>query len=102
MTQEGEKETTSPGEAAQVNLTSKELAPSVFAVMADDVPEKERVAITTGFVIGKLSVLVIASMQNGDLASQLIGLVRQATTKPVGRSRARGGRHAPIRRVQLV
>jgi hypothetical protein len=36
-----------------------------------------------GFVIGERSVLVVESMLNGDLASQLIGLVRQATTKPI-------------------
>ena len=51
--------------------------------MPDDVLKKDHVATTVGFVIGERSVLVIESMLNGDLASQLIGLVRQMTTKPI-------------------
>ncbi|CUU15127.1 putative polyketide cyclase CDS [Bradyrhizobium sp.] len=66
-----------------MNLTSNELAPGVFAVMPDDVFEKDHVATTAGFVIGERSVLVVESMLNGDLASQLIGLVRQVTSKPI-------------------
>jgi cyclase len=77
------EEATPPWDAARVNLTSKELAPGVFAVMPDDVLAKDHVATTAGFVIGERGVLVIESMLNGDLASQLIGLVRQATTKPI-------------------
>lgn len=53
------------------------------AVMPDDVFTKDHVATTAGFVIGERGVLVIESMLNGDLASQLIGLVRQATPKPI-------------------
>ena len=83
MTPPSEQETTPPWDPAQVNLTSKELAPGVFAVMPDDVLTKDHVATTAGFVIGERSVLVVESMLNGDLASQLIGLVRQATTKPI-------------------
>jgi cyclase len=51
--------------------------------MPDDVLEKDHVGTTAGFVIGERSVLVIESMLNGDLAAQLIGLVRQATAKPI-------------------
>src|SRR3954469_25343166 len=83
VTPKSERETTPPWDAAQVNLTSKELAPGVFAVMPDDVLTKDHVATTAGFVIGERGVLVVESMLNGDLASQLIGLVRQATTKPI-------------------
>ena len=83
MTQASEQEATHPWDAAQVNLTSQELAPGVFAVMSDNVFTKDHVATTAGFVIGERSVLVVESMLNGDLASQLIGLVRQATTKPI-------------------
>lgn len=83
MTQTADPETTPPWEASRVNLTSKELAPGVYAVMPDDVFEKDHVATTAGFVIGERSVLVVESMLNGDLASQLIGLVRRATTKPI-------------------
>ena len=53
MTQKSEQETTPPWDAAQVNLTSKELAPGVFAVMPDDVLAKDHVATTGGFVIGE-------------------------------------------------
>ena len=35
MTPSSEQETTAPWDASQVNLTSKELAPGVFAVMPD-------------------------------------------------------------------
>ena len=55
----------------------------MFAVMPDDVLAKDHVATTAGFVIGERGVLVVESMLNGDLASQLIGLCRQATTKPI-------------------
>ena len=83
MTQDGEQEAAPPWDAARVNLTSNELAPGVFAVMPDDVFEKDHVATTAGFVIGERSVLVVESMLNGDLAAQLIGLVRQVTSKPI-------------------
>jgi cyclase len=83
MTQSNDQASTPPWDAALVNLTSKELAPGVFAVLPDDVFDKDHVATTAGFVIGERSVLVIESMLNGNLASQLIGLVRQVTTKPI-------------------
>ncbi|MFZ6646093.1 MBL fold metallo-hydrolase [Undibacterium sp. TJN25] len=83
MTQQSDNETTPPWDAARVNLTSKELAPGVYAVMPDDVFAKDHVGTTAGFLIGERGVLVVESMLNGDLASQLIGLVRQVTTKPI-------------------
>jgi cyclase len=83
VTQTENTETTPPWDAACVNLTSKELASGVFAVMPDDVLVKDHVGTTAGFVIGERSVLVIESMLNGDLASQLIGLVRKVTVKPI-------------------
>ena len=75
MTQKDEHETTPPWDAASVNLFSKEMATGVFAVMPDDVFTKDHVATTAGFVIGERNVLVVEGMLNGDLASQLIGLV---------------------------
>src|ERR1700722_18183372 len=83
MSNETSQAATPPWDASLVNLTSKELAPGVFAVLPDDVFDKDHVATTAGFVIGERAVLVIESMLNGDLASQLIGLVRQVTTKPI-------------------
>jgi hypothetical protein len=53
----------------------------VFAVLPDDVSAQDHVATTAGFVIGERSVLVFESMLNGDLASQLIGLIRQVMMK---------------------
>jgi glyoxylase-like metal-dependent hydrolase (beta-lactamase superfamily II) len=73
----------SPWDAATVNLISREMAPGVFAVLPDDVNEKDHVATTAGFIIGERGVLVIESMVNGELASQLIGLVRKETSKPI-------------------
>ena len=83
LRQKSDEEATPPWDAARVNLTSKELARGVFAVMPDDVLAKDHVAHHGGFVVGERGVLVIESMLNGDLASQLIGLVRQVTTKPI-------------------
>ena len=78
-----EQEFTPPWNASGVVLMPKELAPGVFAVLPSDVFEKDHVATTAGFVIGEKSVLVIESMLNGDLAAQLLGLVRAATDKPI-------------------
>lgn len=82
-TQKDEHEATPPWDAASVNLISKRMAPGVFAVMPDDVFSKDHVATTGGFVIGERSVLVVEAMLNGNLASQLIGLVRKETSKPI-------------------
>src|ERR1700749_4865913 len=82
-TKQDEQEATPPWDAAKVNLMSKEMAPGVFAVMPDDVFDKDHVGTTSGFVIGERSVLVIEALLNGDLASQLIGLVRRVTRKPI-------------------
>lgn len=79
----GPAEAAAPWDPALVTLTSKEMAPGVFAVMPDDVFTKDHVATTGGFVIGERSVLVIEAMLNDDLASQLIGLVRKETSKPI-------------------
>jgi cyclase len=83
VTPADDREVTPPWDAARVNLTSKELAPGVFAVLPDDAFTKDHVATTAGFVVGERSVLVVEGMLNGDIASQLIGLVRQATAKPI-------------------
>jgi glyoxylase-like metal-dependent hydrolase (beta-lactamase superfamily II) len=83
MTQKSDEETRAPWDAARVNLISKQLAPGVFAIMPDDVFDKDHVGTTAGFVIGERGVLVIEALLNGDLASQLIGLVRRETTKPI-------------------
>jgi glyoxylase-like metal-dependent hydrolase (beta-lactamase superfamily II) len=83
MSHHDEHEATPPWDAARVNLTSKELAPGVFAVMPDDVYSKDHVATTAGFIIGERGVLVVEAMLNGDLASQLIGLIRKETSKPI-------------------
>ena len=83
MSQHKVRDATAPWDATSVILNSKELAPGVFAVLPDDVYKKDHVATTAGFVIGERAVLVIESMLNGDLAAQLIGLVRKATSKPI-------------------
>lgn len=83
MTQHDDHATSPPWDAASVNLISKQMAPGVFAVMPDDVFAKDHVATTAGFVIGERCVLLVEAMLNGDLASQLIGLVRRETSKPI-------------------
>ena len=48
MPQNSDQAATSPWDAARVNLTSKELAPGVFAVLPDDVFDKDHVATLPG------------------------------------------------------
>lgn len=50
MTKNDDQAVTPPWDAVRVNLISKELAPGVFAVLPDDVFEKDHVATTAGFV----------------------------------------------------
>ena len=46
MRQNADQAATPPWDAARVNLTSKELAPGVFAVLPDDVFDKDHVETT--------------------------------------------------------
>ncbi len=73
----------SPWDPDNVVLFAHEMAPGVFAVLPDDVFEKDHVATTGGFVVGDKGVLVIESMLNRSLATQLIKLVQKATNKPI-------------------
>ncbi len=73
----------SPWDPDDVTLTARELAPGVFVVLPHDAFEKDHVATAAGFVIGEKGVLVIESMVNGQLASQLIGLVRKVTSRSI-------------------
>lgn len=73
----------SPWDPDNVTLLAHEMAPGVFAVLPDDAFEKDHVATTGGFVVGDKGVLVIESMLNRNLARQLIGLIREATNKPI-------------------
>ncbi len=73
----------SPWDPDNVTLLAHEMAPGVFAVLPDDAFEKDHVATTGGFVVGDKGVLVIDSMLNRSLATQLIKLVRKATNKPI-------------------
>ena len=73
--------------ASQVVLVSREVAPGVYAVFADDAVAKNKagvpVATSGGFVVGTDGVLVIESMLNRRLATQMIGLVRKRTKQPI-------------------
>ena len=73
----------SPWNPDNVTLLAHEMAPGVFAVLPDDVFEKDHVATTGGFIVGDKGVLVIESMLNRSLATQLIKLIRKATNKPI-------------------
>ena len=73
----------SPWDPDNVTLLAHEMAPGVFAVLPDDVFEKDHVATTGGFVVGDKGVLVIESMLNHRVATQLIKLVREVTNKPI-------------------
>jgi glyoxylase-like metal-dependent hydrolase (beta-lactamase superfamily II) len=73
--------------ASQVVLTSKEVAPGVYAVFPDDAEAKNKagipVATSGGFVVGKDGVLVVESMLNRRLANQMLALVREKSKKPI-------------------
>lgn len=73
--------------ASQVVLKSKEMGPGVFMVYPDDAEGKNKagvpVATSGGFVIGDDGVLVIDTMLNRRLATQLIELIRARTDKPI-------------------
>lgn len=70
-----------------VQLQAEKLADGIYAVVPDDAAEKAPkgipVATSAGFVIGEKGVLVIESMLNKRLATQLINLVKQVTDKPI-------------------
>lgn len=74
-------------DANLVQLEAHELAPGVYAVIPDDAAEKNPaglpIATTSGFIVGEKGVLVVDSMLNGRLATQLIGLIRKVTSKPI-------------------
>ncbi len=72
-----------PFDPAEVRMEARELAPGVFAVMADDVKETDHTATNAGFIIGEGGVLVVESLSNGRLASQLVGEIRKNTALPI-------------------
>lgn len=72
-----------PFELDEVQMGLRQLATNTYAVMAADVDEMDHTATNAGFVVGETAVLVIESLSNGRLASQLIGAVRQVTSLPI-------------------
>ncbi len=73
----------SPWDPDDVTLVAHEMASGVYSVLPADVFERDHVATTGGFVVGDKGVLVVESMVNPKLASQLIGLIREVTDKPI-------------------
>lgn len=72
-----------PFELADVQMHTREMAGGVYAVMATDVDDTDHTATNAGFVVGDSGVLVIESLSNGRLASQVIGEVRKVTPLPI-------------------
>ncbi|MFJ4982417.1 MBL fold metallo-hydrolase [Streptomyces sp. NPDC088732] len=72
-----------PFDIAEVRMHRRELADGVYAVMAADVEETDHTATNAGFVVGDSGVLVVESLSNGRLASQVIGAVRAVTSLPI-------------------
>jgi len=68
-----------PFDLATVQMQARKLAHGVYAVMAADVDEADHTATNAGFVVGDSGVLVVESLSNGRLASQVIGEVRKVT-----------------------
>lgn len=74
---------TKPFELSGVRMQARKLAPGTYAVMAADVEDVDHTATNAGFVIGDTAVLVVESLSNGRLASQLIGAIRNVTSLPI-------------------
>lgn len=72
-----------PFDPADVRMHTRELADGVYAVMAADVDDTDHTATNAGFVVGDSGVLVVESLSNGRLASQVIGAVRTVTPLPI-------------------
>ncbi|MGV9703078.1 MBL fold metallo-hydrolase [Streptomyces sp. NPDC003483] len=72
-----------PFELTDVQMRARELAHGVYAVMATDVDDTDHAATNAGFVVGDSGVLVVESLSNGRLASQVIGEVRKVTALPI-------------------
>ncbi|MCF3960189.1 MBL fold metallo-hydrolase [Streptomyces fuscigenes] len=72
-----------PFELPDVRMRARELAGGVYAVMAADVDETDHTATNAGFVVGDSGVLVVESLSNGRLASQVIGEVCKVTSSPI-------------------
>jgi glyoxylase-like metal-dependent hydrolase (beta-lactamase superfamily II) len=72
-----------PFELAEVQMQARKLSGGVYAVMATDVDETDHTATNAGFVVGDSGVLVIESLSNARLASQVIDEVRKVTSLPI-------------------
>ncbi|MGW4675468.1 MBL fold metallo-hydrolase [Streptomyces sp. NPDC004324] len=72
-----------PFELADVQMRARELTDGVYAVMATDVDDTDHAATNAGFVVGDSGALVVESLSNGRLASQVIGEVRKVTALPI-------------------
>lgn len=73
-------------DANTIILQKQQLAPGVFGVFPKqtfDEPLTAPKPTSGGFIIGEKGVLVIESFLNGDLASQLIALIRQESLLPI-------------------
>ncbi len=73
--------------ASQVVLVAKEVAPGAYAVFPDDAETKNKagipVATSGGFVVGNDAVLVVDTMLNRRLATQMVALIKEKTRKPI-------------------
>ncbi len=61
-----------------VELTTRELAPGVYALLSDRPPVDN-----SGFVVGERGVLVIDAHINGEMANKIQAAVRRVTDKPI-------------------
>ena len=72
-----------PWDPAGMRMEARELAPGIYQVAASDVDEKDHTGTNAGIIIGSRGVLVVESLINGDLASQLLAEIRKKTDLPI-------------------
>ena len=72
-----------PWDPAGMRMEARELAPGIYQVAASDVDEKDHTGTNAGIIIGSRGVLVVESLINGDLASQLLAEIRKKTELPI-------------------
>lgn len=72
-----------PWDPLELRMQARELAAGAYGVFPHDVDDKDHTGTSSGFIVGRKGVLVVDSLVNGRLASQLLGEIRKHTSLPI-------------------